>query len=169
MTKPKNWPFCVVLASLFYVGGVSFCSFPAVTHRSELVNEKYYDQEIKYQTRIDSLDRTRQLATRTSAAYDGAAKRIVISLPAQHAGKPLNGEIELYRPSAAGQDQHLKLQPNARGVQIVDAAALQQGLWKVRVTWTVGGSGLFPRPEGCRRPGQLAGKIGGDHGPPPRP
>ena len=139
MTKPESsGPSASSSPPLLYLGGVAVCSFLAVTHKSELVNEKYYDQEIKYQSRIDSLDRARQLATHATAAYDDAARRIVVSLPAQHAGKTLGGEIELYRPSAAGQDQHFNLQPDAKGVQIIDAAAFQQGLWKVRVTWNVG-------------------------------
>jgi nitrogen fixation protein FixH len=44
--------------------------------------------------------------------------------------------VHLYRPSSAGLDQKLKLEPDAKGVQTIDAAKLLPGLWEVRVFWT---------------------------------
>jgi nitrogen fixation protein FixH len=160
MIKPKTlWPLGIVLASLFYVSGVGVCSYLAIAHKSELVNEKYYDQEIKYQSRIDSLGRAQRLATRATAIYDEAARRIVVSLPAEHAGKTVSGEIELYRPSAAGQDRQFKLEPDEKGVQIVDASALPQGLWKVRVNWTVDNQEFFLDQKLAVGPASLQAKL----------
>ena len=65
-----------------------------------------------------------------------ACKCITVSLPAEQAGRTINGRIELYRPSAAGMDREVKLEPDAKGVQRLDAAGLVPGLWKVRVSWT---------------------------------
>ena len=137
------WPLGITLACVFYVSGVGVCSYLACTHRSELVNENYYDQEIKYQSRIDSLGRTEQLVTQAAAVYDDAAKSILISLPREHVGKNITGEIQLYRPSAAGEDRKFKLETDATGVQKIPAEALAQGFWKVRVTWTVAGADYF--------------------------
>jgi len=161
MIKLKSlWPLGIVLGSLFYVGGVGVCSFLAVTHKSELVNEKYYDQEIKYQSRIDSLGRAQQLATRATAVYDDASKRILISLPVEQAGKTVRGEIELYRPSAAGQDQQFKLEPDAKGMQTLDAAALAPGFWKVRVNWNVDGQDYFLDQKIAVGPAEMQAKLG---------
>jgi nitrogen fixation protein FixH len=144
MRPPRSlWPLGIVLGSLFYIGGVGACAFLACTHKSELVSEKYYDQEIKYQSRIDSLGRAQQLSTRGTAMYNDAARHIVISLPIEHAGKTAGGDIELYRPSAASQDQHFELKPGANGVQMLDTAALPEGLWTIRVTWRVEGREYF--------------------------
>ena len=44
--------------------------------------------------------------------------------------------MQLYRPSAAGLDRELKLELDATGSQSLDAAALEPGLWKVRIHWT---------------------------------
>lgn len=167
MKTTKNfWPLGITLASLFYVSGVGVCSYLACTHRSELVNENYYDQEIKYQSRIDSARRARQLATPVAASYDDASKSILISLPLEHAGKEVTGEVELYRPSAAGQDQHFKLEPDARGAQIIPAAALEQGLWKVRVTWSVAGQDYFFDEKIAVGPAALQAELAAMNKPP---
>ena len=103
---------------------------------------------MKFQGRIDRVERTRRAASQATVAYDAAGKCITVSLPADQAGHEVSGRIELYRPSAAGLDRAVKLEPDAKGVQRLDAAGLAPGLWKVRVSWTVEQPGLFPRPEG---------------------
>ena len=59
------------------------------------------------------------------------------------AQREITGRIEFYRPSAAGMDHTVKLTPDAKGVQRVEAADLAPGLWKVRVSWTVRNQDYF--------------------------
>ncbi len=160
MPKPKSlWPLGITCAALLYLGGVGMCSFLACTHKSELVSEKYYDQEIQYQARIDTAGRTHKLATSAIATYEDSTRHLWIALPAEHAGKTAQGEIELYRPSAAGQDQHFKLEADASGRQCLDVAALRQGFWKVRITWNVGGMDYFVDQKVAIGPASLQAKL----------
>jgi hypothetical protein len=144
MKKQRSfWPIGILLAFLLFTGGIATCVVVACTHKSELVSDQYYDQEIKYQARIDSLERTKRLATPANAIYEPATRHLIVSLPTEHAGKAVTGEIELYRPSAAGLDRRFKLEPDTRGLQLLDASRLPEGVWKVRVTWTVDGLEYF--------------------------
>jgi nitrogen fixation protein FixH len=142
-----------------YVGGVGVCSYVACTHKSELVNDNYYAQEIKYQKRIDSLDRAQALGTHAAASYDDSSKRIRVALPAEHAGKSVTGRIELYRPSKSGSDQEVNLAPDAKGVQFVDAAGLAQGLWHVRLAWNLDGQDYFLEQKLVVGPASLQAKL----------
>jgi len=142
MKQPRNlWPLGIILTFVIFISGTIGLVVMACLHSTELVNANYYDQEIKYQSRIDRETRAQQLGAK--AAYDAAARKIVISLPAAQAAKSATGQIQLYRPSAAGLDQQFKLEPAASGVQMLDAAGLQPGLWKIRVSWTVEGRDYF--------------------------
>ena len=144
MKQPRSlWPLGITVVSAAFLSGIAACVAIACTHKSDLVNETYYDQEIRYQARIDSLDRTRQLATQASADYDAVSRRIVVHLPAEHAGKTATGDIQLYRPSAAGMDRAIRLDPDPHGVQWLDASGLQNGLWRVRIEWNIEGHDFF--------------------------
>jgi hypothetical protein len=140
--KPNLWPYALIMTFVIFISATAGLIVMAATHRDNLVSDNYYEQEIKYQSRIDSADRARQLP-QAKAAYDAAQRRIVISLPPSHAGKKISGQIDLYRPSAAQLDRQFKLEPDATGHQVLDAAALSKGLWKVRVSWTVEGQDYF--------------------------
>lgn len=143
--KPQKslWPLGITLAFVLFSSGIATCVVIACTHRSELVSDQYYDQEIKFQSRIDSQERARQLTTPATASYDPATRRLRVCFPAEHARQTVSGEIELYRPSAAGLDRRFKLDPDAHGMQLLDASSLRDGVWKVRVTWTVAGQEYY--------------------------
>ena len=141
--KPSRnpWPLGIILTFVVFICGTVGLVVMACRHNVELVNNNYYDQEIQYQSRIDSAVRAHELGANVS--YDGAARHIVISLPGTQAAGKVAGQIQLYRPSAEGMDREFKLEPAANGIQTLDAAGLPPGLWKIRVSWNSEGRDYF--------------------------
>src|SRR3954466_7479312 len=116
MKSQRNfWPLGIILTFVVFICSTLGLVVMACRHNTELVNANYYDQEIKYQSRIDSENRAQQLGA--SATYDAIARHIVISLPSSSAAKNVTGQIQLYRPSSAGLDKEIKLAPGADGTQ----------------------------------------------------
>ena len=144
MKTPRNlWPVGIIVTfALFFAGTVGLIVM-ACSQKVDLVSADYYEQELKFQGRIDRVERTRRAATQAAIAYDAGKQCITVSLPADQAGHEVNGRIELYRPSAAGLDRAVKLVPDANGIQRLDAAGMVPGLWKVRVSWTVENKDYF--------------------------
>jgi hypothetical protein len=144
MKTPRNlWPLGIIVTfALFFAGTVGLIVM-ACSQKMDLVSTDYYEQELKFQGRIDRVERTRHAVTQAAVAYDPAARCITVSLPAGQAGHEVSGRIELYRPSAAGLDRAVKLEPDTKGVQRVDAAGMVPGFWKVRLSWTVESQDYF--------------------------
>lgn len=142
MKPTRNlWPFAIFAVFTCFAAGMSTMVVLACRSNTDLVSRDYYEQELRFQGHLDSLNRTQPF--HATAKYDATSSRIVIALPAEHAGKTEDGKIQLYRPSAAGLDQEFKLATDAAGVQTLDVAGLKNGLWKIRVTWTVAGQEYF--------------------------
>jgi len=138
MKPTRNlWPFGILSAFALFIAGTAGLIVLACSHKVDLVSADYYEQEIRFQSQLDRLDRTHKLEQQACVSYDASAQRITISVPVQQAVHSISGQVQLYRPSAAGLDRHVKLAPDSRGFQSVDAAKLLPGLWKVRVLWTV--------------------------------
>lgn len=137
------WPYGIIAAFAIFITGTVALIVLACSHRTDLVSNDYYEQEIKFQNHLDRLRRTKALDVPGSVAYDAAKQRITISLPAEQLRQAVSGRVQLYRPSAAGLDRQLTLAPDSDGVQIVEARDLRPGLWKVRVSWTVGDNDYF--------------------------
>lgn len=132
------WPYGIIAAFVIFASGTISLVVIASSARSELVSRDYYEQELRYQSRLDQLRRTQFWSNRISAAYDASGRRVKISVPKEHAAIGLTGSIELYRPSAANADATQALSPDREGIQWLDATPLSPGLWKVRLQWKVG-------------------------------
>jgi nitrogen fixation protein FixH len=137
------WPYGIMAAFAIFISGTIGLIVLACSHRTDLVSADYYQQEIKFQNRLDQLRRTKEFNATGVIAYDAAKQQIKISLPAEQLRQAVSGRIQLYRPSAAALDQQMALAPDSAGVQIVEVKDLRPGLWKVRVAWTVGESDYF--------------------------
>jgi len=139
--KFNPWPYSIVLFFALLFCALTAFVVIAATHRDSMVSENYYEQELKYQGHIDGAARAQQSGATVN--FDNPARRLVISLPATQAGRDLSGQVELYRPSAAGLDRKFKLQPDAEGRQSFDLAGLPEGPWEIRVSWNAGGQDYF--------------------------
>jgi len=137
------WPvsivafFCVAIAG--FAAFIWFCS----RHPADLVAVDYYEQELRYQGQIDRVRNALRDAPGARVTYDSAIKCIIVSVPPDPGGGPARGVVQLYRPSAVNLDRQVTLQPDAAGTQRIDAADLSPGLWKVRVSWSVGEQDYF--------------------------
>lgn len=132
--KWNPWPVAIIAYfSVAVTGCVTFVIFCS-RHPVDLVAADYYEQEVKYQSRMDSLQAAKSGAVGSHVSYDARAQSIVVSL-ASAPQQAVSGTIQLYRPSAMNQDKMVRLAPDANGMQKIDAAGLAPGLWKVRVSW----------------------------------
>ncbi len=131
------WPISIII---FFTVAFTVCASLIVfcsRHPADLVTADYYEQEIRYQGQIDRVQHAKQRAEATRVTFDPGTRLISIALPRTKSQSPPVGHVQLYRPSAVNLDRQLKLEPNASGVQTIDASTLLPGLWKVRVSWTV--------------------------------
>ena len=133
MKKVKIWPLSI---TIFF--GCFFCAivtFAVVigSKRFDLVSPDYYDDEIAYQDRIDSITRTKELGETPTIAVEDDQVRL--SFPSGFAPRVAEGKVHLYRPSDARQDLVVPLVLNAEGRQFVSLFGKPDGLWHVRVSW----------------------------------
>jgi nitrogen fixation protein FixH len=136
------WPVSIIG---FFVVAIAFLATFiawASRQREDLVADNYYDDEVRYQQRLDDLNRTLPLQSQIGVVYELTSQNIVITLPAAHA-PVASGRIHLYRPSDELLDRGLPLALTVGGEQRLDARTLPKGLWKVRVEWTANGQRYF--------------------------
>jgi nitrogen fixation protein FixH len=137
--KKSLWPYAIAgYFAIVICAIVVFVSW-AVRQRMDLVRADYYDHEIRFQRHIDAANRARAYGQEVNAAYDLSKRTLTVSIPAKQVALGFSGKAHLYRPSDAGLDRQIDLLPEANGKQVINAADLAPGLWKVRLHWTAHG------------------------------
>jgi nitrogen fixation protein FixH len=135
------WPLGILVTFGLFFAGMAGVVVIAATHREHMVNDNYYEQELRYQDQINSVDRTQKSGA--AMAYDAGAGFVTIKLPAACVPQQLSGTIQLYRPSEPKLDRIFPLTPDASGTQALDVSKLDAGLWLVRAKWAAGGQDYF--------------------------
>ena len=139
----EPWPVAIVVFFVVAVASAVGFALWAGSQRVDLVSRDYYPEEIAYQQRIDARARARALAPPLAVHYDAARQIIDIAYPLSSFGRGIEGEIWFFRPSNAGLDVRVPMQPDAEGRQVVEAGELRAGLWELRMQWTVDGEAYY--------------------------
>lgn len=126
-----------IMFVLVLVGFVVFTTF----NRVDLVDENYYENEIKYQSTIDKIERSNNLAE--PLKIEVAGKYVRFSYPKGISSKDINGKITFFRPSNKKLDFVVPVVSDESGFQVVNSDNLIRGLWRVKVDWAVGDSAYY--------------------------
>lgn len=142
------WPFGIIAALVVFMAGTVTLVFIAVTQRNELVSADYYEQEMGYQKRLEHLNRTHPWDSQIQVSLADAPRDIMVRLPAEHAARGLTGKVDFYRPAGAFMDRRVALAVDAQGRQRISVGHdASPGLWKVRLSWAVGGEEFYAERE----------------------
>jgi hypothetical protein len=116
----------LMIAMVFFVSGQDH----------DLVAEDYYDQEIKYQ---DKIDRAQQTADKHAQVILALANdEIIFRFPKEYVSKGITGEVAFMRPSNLKLDQKLPIIMDESGIMHVSAVSFEKGFWRVSVNWRAG-------------------------------
>ena len=103
--KPRSlWPYAIIGWFTLAITGIIIFITWAVQQRMDLVGADYYDQEIRHQQRIDSIQRTRALGD-VRIIQNDATRSVTVQIPAAQASAGPEGTIRFYRPSEAALDR----------------------------------------------------------------
>ena len=138
-----NWGWkIVVLYSLFVIMTLTMV-FYFMRQKVDLVAEDYYKQEIEYQDQIDKINNARSLKEPVGFQVLSKDGMIQLTFPKAHIDNGIKGEVQLYRPSDAGMDKRIAINPGNDGVQNIGVGSLKKGLWRVKISWKSAGKDYY--------------------------
>lgn len=74
-----NWGYKILTVYIIFVAGILFLVFKSSFQKQDLVVHDYYEQELKFQQRIDETERANALSA--DVKYLIREKEIIISFP----------------------------------------------------------------------------------------
>jgi hypothetical protein len=141
----RRWIIGVTAVYTFFAVGTLAIVALTMTYKVDLVSEKYYQQEVAYQSRIDAANRAKALAEPVAWRIlpEASGKVLEISYPQSMMKQGLSGTIMLLRPSTMGMDKTIAIAPDANGKQRVPLQGLLPGFWSLSLEWQVGGMSYY--------------------------
>lgn len=128
-----NWAFGITLVVLAFVVFILDLVYRCSCERVDLVSEKYYENELRYEERIGSVRNVSESGNRIAMEMNGRV--LNIGYPVAMACSNISGTISFFRPDDSRLDFDVKVDPSSDNTQSVSLASLKRGKWKVQVTW----------------------------------
>ena len=107
-----------------------------------LVMDKYYEEDLKYQSKYEKIYNYSNLANKINFVYTPGGPDIRLIFP-MDAAKKHTGTVSLYRANAGNEDKNFVVALQQDSVMVIPVAGLSKGKWTVKVDWAWGGKPLY--------------------------
>jgi hypothetical protein len=107
----------------------------------DLVSEDYYQQELDYQERINTIERPQRLEE--PLTWEATPENLVLRLPERFSGGPVTGSVFFFRPSDKRLDKTLAIPSGTQRERNIPLTELKSGLYKMQISWKAGGTEYY--------------------------
>lgn len=138
-----SWGVKIIIAFIIFAGGIGTMVGISMSKNIDLVSENYYEKELKYQERIDMINRTNSLTEKP--IIENVSGTIKIKFPASK--ENITGKINFYRAMDKKKDFSVDISKDENGVQAIPTVKMDKGNWKTEVIWKMNGKEYFTQSE----------------------
>lgn len=136
-----NWGYKILIGFSTFVVGMLCMVGVAMKQSNEMMDDNYYDKELKFQDKIDASKNLSAVAEKLSITDSGNI--IVLQLPAATVASNTVGTIECIRSAEQKRDVKMRLQLDENGRQVLPKALFVNGIYQLRLDWTTNGTTYF--------------------------
>ena len=128
-----NWGNKIALVIIVFVGIMMGMVFVAFKQTNEMIDDNYYDKEIKYHSKIDASQSLRNFTT--ADIVTTSQNGVMIQIPSALCTQFSNGTIELLRSSDQSKDLNAGFTPDKNGQFLLSNEKLASGKYTARIAW----------------------------------
>lgn len=139
--KKFHWGHGIVLSFIIFGAGLAVSLYIAFSNRIELVSDDYYERGLSYQRQMQRMADAAGLDSAVSAVMSDGM--LVVTVPRSDTVAVVSGILRLFRPSDGRRDVIVPIALDGTGRQRIPVAALEPGLWRLKVDWTEGGKAYY--------------------------
>ncbi|OJV12419.1 MAG: hypothetical protein BGO21_06650 [Dyadobacter sp. 50-39] len=130
-----NWKALIAAVYVSFVSMILLLVGMSAGQKIDLVTDHYYEEELKFQGKIDKAQRAAELPEPLS--WQITESGLLVHYPAGFRDGDISGEIRLYCPSDDRNDRQFAIRSNNNG-QTVALSQIPAGRYKIQVDWKNG-------------------------------
>lgn len=136
-----SWGYKITILYAGFVLLIAGMVTLSVRQKVDLEADDYYEQELKFQSRIDEIKRTEAL--NVPLAWEVRPGAIQLKFPPQFEGQQISGSIYFLRPSDATLDKTIPVRATTSTVQSIPTLQLKSGIYKMQLSWRVNNTDYY--------------------------
>lgn len=128
-----GWATRITILYLSFVTLIITLVAKSMSQRMDLVVPDYYEEELKFQRKIEKINNTKSL--QSPLRWEVYKNTVNIIFPHEFANEHISGQITFFRPSDSRQDKIINLQPSKNNIHTVDISGFKKGLYNLQIDW----------------------------------
>lgn len=135
-----NWGYKITIVFVGFAVLIGTLVYKCTQQQYDLVSEDYYDQELKYQDKIDG---SKQAAAISPVIISQTKSDVIIQMPGELKGEAIEGEVWLYCASRASDDIKLPLNVGYDGMMHINKSKIAGSNYTAKITWSSGNNKYY--------------------------
>lgn len=140
-----NWGKKIAILYIGFICMIGFLVYKSSAEKVDLVSPDYYAQELKFQDKINQMNNMNLISGQIE--YQAKNNTITISYPKSWQEFPATGNIKFYRPSNSKLDFSTTLKINSSGVQQIQNAQFERGIYTMQISFTQQGKKYYKEQQ----------------------
>ncbi len=134
-----SWGTKIAFLYLSFATMIGVMVYKSVTQSVDLVAPNYYEQELKYQDKIDGIN---NLKAESKAIIITQGENSISFNFLKEMGVP-KGHILFFKPDNAASDIETEIKTDNEGFQTIETQDLAKGTYLVKIDWKIGDKKFF--------------------------
>ncbi len=123
--------------------GILFMVYKCTQQKVDLVTDKYYEREVKYQDQYNSMMSSNEVKNHATISLSSDKTFILISYPKTLNKGSANGSFYFFKPDNSNLDFSVKVLPDISNSQQIATSNLSKGWWRIQMSWTLNNTKLY--------------------------
>jgi hypothetical protein len=136
-----SWSYRITILYLGFMGIIITLVIICSRQNVELVSKDYYQQELKYQDRLEAIANTNALSK--TIEHQVKDNTIEISIPSEQVTDKIQGTIFFFCPADSKKDISVAMNFDGNGRQSILKKKLNKGSYKMRFDWKQNGKSFY--------------------------
>jgi hypothetical protein len=136
-----SWGYRVAILYLGFVALIALLVVSSMRQKVDLVSDDYYEQELKYEDRIEQIKRSGSLEAQVLVSQD--QENLIIEFPETTANKELKGSITVFRPSNRDLDKIIEIKYKKHREHLIPLSSLKKGMYRIQIEYKIDDEGYY--------------------------
>ncbi|MEI6435685.1 MAG: FixH family protein [Bacteroidota bacterium] len=136
-----NWGTGIFIVIVIFLTACAAFIIYSLNQRWSLVEEDYYPKELRHEEKLVKMRNVNELTGKLLITLD--KNNLTIQFPDDFKGKPLTGNIDVYRPSDETRDVIIPVSADTAGCMNIPISKFMHGKYVVKADWIAAGKGYY--------------------------
>lgn len=136
-----NWGYKILIVIIVFIITMLSMVFVAFRQTNEMMDEGYYQKELKYQSYIDGSKNLNSITIETLLKQTESG--VVLEIPTSLVVGFESGNIELLKNDNQKKDLNINFTPDENGLFFMDKSQFTNGRYTARIQWVSKGKSYY--------------------------